>query len=58
MYCHQEPDDSVDAFRREVRKKTELEKAWRKQLNDQAYRQHVSSWLHENVMVVDESGDW
>jgi hypothetical protein len=54
----QEPDDSIDQFAREVRQQAELERAWRRQLNDAGYKQRVSSWLADNVMVVDDAGDW
>ena len=53
----QEPDDSIDKFSREVRQKAELERAWRRQ-RVPTYKQRVSTWLADNVMVVDDAGDW
>jgi hypothetical protein len=53
----QDPDDSVDSFQRAVRRKTELESSWRKQLGA-VYKERTSQWLADNVMVVDDSGDW
>ncbi|KAG2484079.1 hypothetical protein HYH03_017098 [Edaphochlamys debaryana] len=52
------PDDSVDAYRRQVRPKAELRQARKHQATCATRRGRLSAWLQQRVMVVDERGSW
>ncbi|KAG2432956.1 hypothetical protein HXX76_008684 [Chlamydomonas incerta] len=54
----EDPDDSVDGHRREVKPKAALQRAQQHQAGCGPRRDRLAGWLRDRVLIVDERGGW